>query len=104
MGSISVQAIKRQLLSDAVQHPIFGGCENDPAGVDTVGRRVEKSDMIGARLGIDTRHRIQIFFIGIGEDADMEVGRMLAEATGAEFQGVSEDDLANVLAEFSGYS
>ncbi|MCH8224173.1 MAG: hypothetical protein IH868_12275 [Chloroflexi bacterium] len=26
-----------------------------------------------------------------------------SEATGAEFQGVTEDDLANVLEEFSGY-
>ena len=82
---------------------VFGGCENDPPAVDAVGRRVEKIDMIGVELGIETRHPIQIFFIGIGEDADMEVGRMLAESTGAEFQGVSEDDLANVLAEFSGY-
>ena len=33
----------------------------------------------------------------------MDVGRILAEATGAEFQGVTEDDLANVLEEFSKY-
>lgn len=33
----------------------------------------------------------------------MQVGRMPAQATGTEFQGVSEDDLANVLAEFSKY-
>jgi hypothetical protein len=33
----------------------------------------------------------------------MEVGRILAEATGAEFQGVAEEDLANVLEEFSKY-
>lgn len=44
---------------------------------------------------------IQVFFIGIGEGADMQVGRLLAEATGAEFQRATEKDLANVLAEFS---
>jgi hypothetical protein len=47
--------------------------------------------------------RLAILFIGIGDDADLQVGRLLAEATGAEFQGVAEDDLANVLAEFSKY-
>ena len=61
-------------------------------------------DMIGAGLEVDTRHNgIKVFFIGIGDDADLEVGRMLAEATGAEFQGVTEDDLANLLEEFTGY-
>ena len=48
-------------------------------------------------------HDTQIFFIGIGEDADMDVGWVLARATGAEFHGVAEDDLANLLAELSGY-
>ena len=33
----------------------------------------------------------------------MEVGRILAEATGAEFQGVTEEDLAEFLEEFSKY-
>ena len=58
---------------------------------------------MGTRLRIETEHPIQIFFIGIGEDADLDVGRMLAGATYAEFQGVTEEDLANLLAEFSGY-
>ena len=46
---------------------------------------------------------MQIFFIGIGDDADMQVGRLLAEATGAEFQGAREDQIAAVLAEFGKY-
>jgi hypothetical protein len=46
---------------------------------------------------------VQIFFIGIGAGADMHVGRLLSEATGAEFQGAAEDDLAEVLEEFSKY-
>ena len=50
-----------------------------------------------------SQHPIQIFFIGIGDDADLDVGRMLAQATGAEFQGVTEKDLASVLEEFSKY-
>ena len=59
--------------------------------------------MIGTELALETDHSIQIFFIGIGDDADMEVGRMLAEATGGEFRGVGEDDLANLLEEYRGY-
>jgi hypothetical protein len=59
--------------------------------------------MVGSALALKTHHPIQIFFIAIGDDADMQVGRLLAEATGAEFQGAKEKDLANVLAEFSKY-
>ena len=69
--------------------------------VDEGGTPVSKSDLIGTELA--TASNVQIFFIGIGADADLDVGRVLAEATGAEFQGVTEEDLANVLAEFSGY-
>lgn len=59
--------------------------------------------MGGAGLETETEHPIQIFFIGIGDDADLQVGRLLTEATGAEFQGVAEEDLAQVLEEFSKY-
>ena len=69
----------------------------------TAGALVAKEYVIGTKLAIETRHDIQVFFIGIGGDADMDVGRMLAGATGAEFQGVAEDDLAEVLEEFSRY-
>lgn len=51
-------------------------------------------------LAMPTRHPVQIFFIGIGQDADMEIGRMLSQATGAEFQRVTEKTLARVLEEF----
>ena len=80
----------------------FDGFSNSQP-IDDRGGRVAREDVMGTGLAMKTRHPIQIFFIGIGEDADLEVGRLLAEATGAEFQGVAEDDLANVLAEFSKY-
>ena len=64
-------------------------------------RSIDEKDVIGTGLSIQTCHPdIQIFFIGIGDDADLNVGRMLAQATGAEFQGVAQDDLANILEEF----
>ena len=64
---------------------------------------VPKTEVIGIKQATKTRYPTQIFFIGIGDDADLQVGRLLSEATGAEFQGAAEDDLANVLAEFSKY-
>jgi hypothetical protein len=64
---------------------------------------VPKADIVGSSLRLSTRRPVQVFFIGIGKDADMDVGRMLSEATGAEFQGATEKDLANVLEEFSKY-
>ena len=86
------------ILMEANEKPIqeFSGCQGDLSPVD-------KRNVIGTELALDTRYPIQIFFIGIGDDADLAVGRMLAEATGAEFQGTAEDDLANVLEEFSKY-
>ena len=71
--------------------------------MDMQGQSVNKRDIVGAELAIETSHPIQVFFIGIGDDADMDIGRILAEATGAEFQGVKDADLANVLEEFSKY-
>ncbi len=81
----------------------FRGFENDATAWEEGGGEVPKQDIIGNALAIKTAHPIQIFFIGIGKDADMEVGRMLAQATGAEFQGVMDKDLAQLLEEFSKY-
>ena len=81
----------------------FRGFQDDNYGVERVGRLVSRQDIIGTGSALETKHAVQIFFIGIGQDADMEVGRMLAQATGAEFQGVANDVLAQVLEEFSKY-
>jgi hypothetical protein len=91
----------------------YSGFENDAA--DSEGQHVSRVDIQGAGLALATKHPVQIFYIGIGHDADMEIGRILAEATGAEFekgvdlQGgitvqrvrrVREVDIARVLEEF----
>ncbi|OGO36979.1 MAG: hypothetical protein A2147_10650 [Chloroflexi bacterium RBG_16_57_8] len=81
----------------------FRGFDGDGTAAEEGGRQVAKQDIIGTGLAMATTHPVQVFFIGIGEDADMEVGRMLAQATGAEFQGVAEKDLAQLLEEFSKY-
>jgi len=78
------------------------GFQDDTACVEAGGRQVLMSDVIGSALALKTVHPVQIFFIGIG-DADLNVGRILSQATGAEFQGVAEKDLANLLEQFSKY-
>lgn len=80
----------------------FSGFE-DEAPKEVGGRTVNKKEIMGTDLAIETRHPIQIFFIGIGEDSDLQVGRLLAGASGAEYQGVAEKDLAEVLEAFSKY-
>jgi hypothetical protein len=83
--------------------PQFPGMQNDTSGLDANGQPVAKGDIRGAGLAIDTTYPVQVFFVGIGKDADMQIGRLLAEATGAEFQGATEKDLAKVLEEISKY-
>ena len=81
----------------------LSGMQGETAVRDAHGNRVTKESVIGTGLALSTRYPIQVFFIGIGDDADLDIGRILAQATSAEFQGVTEQDLANVLEEFSGY-
>jgi len=64
----------------------FGGFQNE-SGIEQGGRLVRRQEIIGQGLAIGTNHPMQVFFIGIGADADIEVGRILSQATGAEFQG-----------------
>ena len=78
------------------------GHENSPGCQDDSGRLVKLSDLIGIELAVETRHPIHIFFVGIG-DADLEIGRVLAEATHSTFRGTTDKNLANVLETFGKY-
>jgi Ca-activated chloride channel family protein len=80
----------------------FSGCQGAPPALDGRGGSVGTEDLFGVGLALDAPNPVQVFFIGIGE-ADLNIGRLLSEATGAEYQGVTEKDLAKVLEEFSGY-
>ena len=80
----------------------FSGCQDAPPARDKQGRSVNTDELFGTGLAIEPPNPVQVFFIGIG-DADLNIGRLLSEATGAEYQGATEKDLANVLEEFSGY-
>ena len=94
--------IKMISLPNEVPIKEFQGFDGNSRAIDENGTTVDRKDIIGTGLSTDTRFPVQIFFIAIGE-ADLDIGRLLAGATGAEFQGVAEDDLANVLEELSKY-
>jgi Ca-activated chloride channel homolog len=101
-GVTRMDSIVRMMSVSEVNIREFRGYENDSTAFDTSGRPVAKKDILGSGLAMSTRHPVQVFFIGIG-DADMEVGRILSQATGAEFQGVADQDLAQLLEQFSKY-
>ena len=102
-GVVGLDDLIRMSAKDERRVEEFNGFEDDEWALVAGGGSVEKGSLIGDELAIETRHPIQVFFIGIGADADLDVGGMLAGATGAEFQGVTEEDLAKVLEEFSKY-
>jgi Ca-activated chloride channel family protein len=102
-GQTKLHELIRLMSNDEIPIRKFSGFQDERAALDSQGRSVGKKDIIGTALNLKVRHPVQIFFIGIGDDADMEIGRMLAEATGAEFQGTTEKDLAGVLETFSKY-
>ena len=102
-GTVWLDDLIRMSTRDERRVEVFEGSIDDEWAVVAGGGRVPKSSLIGDELAIETRHPVQVFFIGIGADADLEVGGMLAGATDAEFQGVTEEDLAKVLEEFSKY-
>ncbi|MBI4332352.1 MAG: VWA domain-containing protein [Chloroflexi bacterium] len=99
-GKTHLDNIIRLMSRDGVAIEQFTGLTGDGTAEDKKGRRVNKKDIIGIGLAMPTGHPVQIFFIGIGEDADMEIGRILSRSTGAEFQRVTEKTLARVLEEF----
>jgi Ca-activated chloride channel family protein len=101
-GTTRLDSLVKMMSRDEVAITQFGGLK-DEMGIDQNRRSVSRQEIIGQALAIGTNHPVQIFFIGIGADADMEVGRILSQGTGAEFQGVAEKDLANLLEQFSKY-
>lgn len=102
-GQTELHELIRMMSNNEIPIQQFSGFQDTQKALDEQGRLIDKKDIIGTALKLEGHHPVQIFFIGIGEDADMEVGRMLAEATGAEFQGTTKKDLASVFEAFSKY-
>ena len=85
-----------------VQITNFLGKEGAGDGQDAQGRTVPKKDILGSSVKLQVAHPLHIFFVGVG-DADLEIGRILAEATGSAFQGATEAGLAAVVEKFGKY-
>lgn len=75
----------------------------DQYATNSRGERVDLSEVSASALALPTEYPVQIFFIGIGGDADLEIGRLLSQGTGADFAGVTESDIASAVEEFSRY-
>ena len=57
-----------------------------------------------ASVTVDGAEAIKVYFIGIGmNQADLDVARILAEATRSNFVGTTTDDLPTVVGVFKGY-
>jgi Ca-activated chloride channel family protein len=79
----------------------FGG---DTVCTDESGRPVAMNDVRGVRLARDGSSAIKVYFLGIGmSDADLEVGRIFAEATGSNLVGTTSENLSRVVGVFKGY-
>jgi Ca-activated chloride channel family protein len=81
----------------------FEGMDDSPPPRDVNGKTIDRKDVIGNAMALNTRHPVQVFFISIGSGADVEIGRMMAEATGAEFQASTDSGLAGVIETFAPY-
>jgi hypothetical protein len=78
--------------------PDFCGFE-DEAAKDDRGNVVSGRQLVGGSLLMGHEHDVQVFFIGFGA-ADIDIGRVFAQATGAEYQGSTQEDLAAVIETF----
>lgn len=101
-GRTGLHDLVRMMSRDEVPIREFRGFDGDTEAIDERGARVAKRSVVGAGLALPTRHPVLIFSIGLG-DADLETGRILAEATGAGSQGATEQDLPAALAAFGKY-
>jgi hypothetical protein len=80
------------------------GFEREIQCVDENGNTVERAQVKGVRPAAMEADAIKVYFIGIGMNQDdLDVARILAEATRSNFVGTTADDLATVVGVFKGY-
>ncbi|MFL6203799.1 MAG: extracellular solute-binding protein [Acidimicrobiales bacterium] len=81
----------------------YCGRTDDQPPRDENGAAVSPHEVDGLSLAQDVAHDdLRVFFVGFGQ-ADVNVGRILAGATKADFQTSTEDGLAAVIEALSGY-
>jgi Mg-chelatase subunit ChlD len=101
-GSVGLDQLVTMTSAQEIPIAKFRGFAEDLA-VDTRGGSLSVANVVGTSLALPAPAPVQIFFVAIGKDADLDIGRILAGATGAEFEGTTEQDLAEVLEVVSKY-
>lgn len=91
-GNVALTDLVELLTTDEKPVSYFEGTEDE-----------DKSYLTGARLAVPTEHSIHIFSVAYGDDADMEVLRILSEATNSTFNLAQEDSLTKVMETFGKY-
>lgn len=102
-GGVPLHNIVQLMSRDEARLPSCAGFENDGGCTAANGARVPRGDVLGAAMAIQTKHPIHVFYVGIGKDADLEVGRILAEATHSAYRATTAENLASVLEAFGKY-
>jgi Ca-activated chloride channel homolog len=102
-GGVPLDRIVHLMTRDETPLPQCGGFENNPTCLGVNGALVQKKDVLGTAMAIQTKHPIHIFYVGIGKDADLEIGRILAEATHSAYRATTAENLASVLEAFGKY-
>jgi Ca-activated chloride channel family protein len=95
-GVIAMSANERPLRS-------CRGFEQGGDCLHQTGQVVTLDGVLGEKLAIDTKHGVHIFYVGLGGDVDIQVGRLLAEATGSNYVHGTEQNIATVLENFGKY-
>ncbi|MBI4492237.1 MAG: extracellular solute-binding protein [Chloroflexi bacterium] len=74
-----------------------------PVGTFEGTDKQDKRGLVANRLVLPLRHDAHVFAVAFGDDADLEVLRLLAEATNSTFNRATDKDLADVLERFGKY-
>ena len=75
----------------------------DPPQCPHVGTVAPSSRTSFTRLALAIKSPVHIFSVALGSDADLEVLRLLSEATNSTFNKATEKDLAQILERFGKY-
>jgi Ca-activated chloride channel homolog len=102
-GGVPLDRIVQMMTRDETAVRQCGGFENVPNCTGANGAAVPRKEVLGTAMAIQTKHPIHIFYVGIGKDADLEVGRILAEATHSAYRATTADNIASVLEAFGKY-
>jgi hypothetical protein len=91
-GDVPLSDIVQLMTSDEKAVGVFEGTEDE-----------NKTGLQGAKLAMTTQNRIHIFSVAYGDDADVELLRILSEATNSTFNRAQENNLDKVMETFGKY-